>query len=109
MNYKLATAIFVVGAMLAPVAAYAADSDSDRSNPESYVKDSVITTKIKTQLAADHLGSMSHIKVDTDRKGGVWMTGTANSQEEMDKAVAIARNTDGVKSVHSELTVQKDR
>ena len=109
MNYKLATTIFVVGAMLAPVAAYAADSDSDRSNPESYVKDSVITTKIKTQLAADHLGSMSHIKVDTDRNGGVWMTGTANSQEEMDKAVAIARNTEGVKSVHSELTVQKDR
>ena len=109
MNYKLATAIFVVGSMLAPVAVYAADSDSDRSNPENYVKDSVITTKIKTQLAADHLGSMNHIKVDTDRNGGVWMTGTANSQEEMDKAVAIARNTEGVKSVHSELTVQKDR
>jgi hyperosmotically inducible protein len=109
MNYKLATTLFVIGSMLAPVAAYAADSDSDRSNAENYVKDSIITTKIKTQLAADHLGSMNHIKVDTDKNGGVWMTGTANSQEEMDKAVAIARNTDGVKSVHSALTVQKDR
>lgn len=109
MSYKLATAIFVVGAMLVPVAAYAADSSSDRSNPESYVKDSVITTKIKTQLAANHLGSLGHIKVDTDKNGGVWMTGTANSQEEMNQAVAIARNTEGVKSVHSELTVRKDR
>jgi hyperosmotically inducible protein len=109
MNRQLATTLFVIGSMLAPVAAYAADSDSDRSNAENYVKDSIITTKIKTQLAADHLGSMNHIKVDTDKNGGVWMTGTANSQEEMDKAVAIARNTDGVKSVHSALTVQKDR
>jgi hyperosmotically inducible protein len=109
MNYKLATTLFVIGSVLAPVAAQAADSDSDRSNPANYVKDSVITTKIKTKLAADHLGSMKHVKVDTDRNGGVWMTGTVNSQEAVDKAVAIARNTEGVKSVHSDLKVQKDR
>jgi hyperosmotically inducible protein len=109
MKYKLATTFFLIGSVLAPVAAHAADSDSDRSNPANYVKDSVITTKIKTKLAADHLGSMKHVKVDTDKNGGVWMTGTANSQEAVDKAVAIARNTDGVKSVHSDLKVQKDR
>lgn len=109
MSHRLATAIFVVGSMLVAVAAYAADSSSNRSNPESYVKDSVITTKIKTQLAANHLGSLSHIKVDTDKNGGVWMTGTVNSKEEMNKAVAIARDTEGVKAVHSELTIQKDR
>jgi hyperosmotically inducible protein len=109
MNYKLATTFFVIGSVLAPVAAHAADSDADRSNPANYVKDSVITTKIKTKLAADHLGSMKHVRVDTDRNGGVWMTGTANSQEAVDKAVAIARNTEGVKSVHSDLKVQKDR
>jgi|SRR4030095_3113161 hyperosmotically inducible protein len=109
MKYKLATTCFVIGSMLAPVAAYAADSDKDRSNPANFVKDSVITTKIKTQLAAEHPGSVKHIQVDTDKDGIVWMTGTANSQDEVDKAVAIARNTDGVKSVHSELKVQKDR
>jgi osmotically-inducible protein OsmY len=37
------------------------------------------------------------------------MTGTANTQEEVNKAVAIARDTEGVKSVNSKLTVQKDR
>ena len=107
MNYKIATTLFVIGSVLAPVAAYAADSD--RSNAVSYVKDSIITTKIKTQLAADNLGSMKHVTVDTDSDGGVWMTGTANSQEEVNKAVAIARNTEGVKSVHNDLKVQKDR
>lgn len=109
IKYKLATTCLVIGTVLAPVAAYAADSDTDRSKPAAFVKDSVITTKIKTKLAAEHLGSAIHIKVDTDMNGDVWLTGTANSQDEIDKAVAIARNTEGAKSVHSNLKVQKDR
>jgi hyperosmotically inducible protein len=109
MKYKLATTCFVIGTMLAPFAAYAADSDTDRSKPKTFVKNSVITTKIKSKLAAEHLGSVKHIKIDTDKNGVVWMTGTANSQEEVDKAVAIARDTEGVKSVKSDLKVRKDR
>ena len=109
MKYKLATTCFVIGTVLAPVAAYAADSDTDRSKPATFVKDSVITTKIKAKLAAEHLASAKHIKVDTDLNGVVWMTGTANSQDEANKAVALARDTEGVKSVNSHLKVQKDR
>jgi hyperosmotically inducible protein len=109
MKYKLATTCFVIGTVLAPVAAYAADSDKDRSKPATFVKDSVITTKIKTKLAAENLGSAKHISVDTDMNGVVWMSGTANNQNEIDKAVSIARNTEGVKSVNSDLKVQKDR
>jgi hyperosmotically inducible protein len=108
MRYKLATTCFVIGSVLAPVAAYAADSDTDRSHPATYVKDSAITTKIKTKLAAEHLGSAKHIRVDTDKNGVVWMSGTANSQAEVDKAVAIARDTEGVKSVNSHIKVRKD-
>ena len=108
MKYKLATSCFVIGSVLAPVAAYAADSDTDRSKPEHFVKDSVITTKIKTRLAEENLGSMKHIRIDTDKNGVVWMSGTANSQEEIDKAVAIARDTEGVKSVTSHIKVRKD-
>ena len=108
MKYKLATSCFVIGSVLAPVAAYAADSDTDRSKPTHFVKDSVITTKIKTKLAAEHLGSAKHIKVDTDKNGVVWMSGTANSQDEADKAVALARDTEGVKSVTSHIKVRKD-
>jgi hyperosmotically inducible periplasmic protein len=109
MKYKLATTCFVIGTLLAPVVAYAADSDKDRSKPATFVKDSAITTKIKAKLAAEHLASARHIKVDTDLNGVVWMTGTANSQGEVDKAVAIARDTEGVKSVNSRVKVQKDR
>ena len=109
MKYKLATTCFVISTILAPFAVYAADSDTDRSKPKTFVKNSVITTKIKSKLAAEHLGSVKHIKIDTDKNGVVWMTGTANSQEEVDKAVAIARDTEGVKSVKSDLKVRKDR
>ena len=108
MRSSLATTCLVLATMLAPVAAYA-DGDADRANPANFVKDSVITTKIKTKLAADHPGSAKHISVDTDRDGIVWMTGTANSQEEVNQDVAIAKNTEGVKLVKSDLKVQKDR
>ena len=108
MKYKLATTCFVIGSVLAPVAAYAADSDTDRSKPKTFVKDSVITTKIKTKLAEEHLGSAKHIKVDTDKNGVVWLSGTTNNQAEADKAVALARDTEGVKSVRSDLKVRKD-
>lgn len=109
MKFILATTCFAIGSLLAPAAVYAADSDTDRNRAESYVKDSVITTKIKAKLAEEHLGSIGHIRVDTDKNGVVWMTGTANTQGEVDQAVAIAKNTEGVKSVRSELKVQKDK
>jgi hyperosmotically inducible periplasmic protein len=106
---RFAATCLVIGAALAPIAVYAADSDTDRNKPATFIKDSAITAKIKTKLAADHPGSMKHIKVDTDKDGIVWMSGTANSQQEIDQAIAIARNTEGVKSVKSDLKVQKDR
>jgi hyperosmotically inducible protein len=109
MKHAIATTCMVIGTALAPVAAFALDGDADRANPATFVKDSVITTKIKTKLAAEHLGSAKHIKVDTDRNGIVWMSGTANSEEEVNQAITIARNTEGVKMVKSDLKVQKDR
>lgn len=109
MKYKIATTLFLIETALAPAAVLAADSDADRAQMQNYVKDSVITTKIKAKLAEEHLGSMGHIKVDTDKNGIVWMSGTANTQEEVNQAVSIAKNTEGVKSVNSKLTVQKDR
>ena len=109
MKYKLATTSFVMGAILAPLEANAEDADANRANPATFVKDSAITTKIKSQLASEHLGSLKHISVDTDRDGVVWMTGTVNNQTEADQAIRIARNTEGVRDVKSNLKVQRDR
>jgi hyperosmotically inducible periplasmic protein len=108
MKTKFATTLLMIGTLLGPVAALAADSDSDRSHPKAFVKDSAITTEIKTKLAAEHLTSMGRIHVDTDMDGIVWLSGTARTQEAIEKAVSIARATEHVKSVHSDLTVKKD-
>ena len=84
------------------------DSDADRSHPANFVKDSAITAKIKTKLAADHITSLGRIHVDTDKDGVVWLSGTARTQEAIDQAVSIARNTEHVASVHNNLKIKSD-
>jgi len=98
----------IAGTLLGPVVTIAGDPDTDRSNPEAFVKDSAITAQIKSKLAAEHFGSLAKIHVDTDKNGVVWLSGTVESQAALDKAVAIAKGTEHVKSVHSTLTVKKD-
>ena len=47
MKSRLLTSLLIVGGLMLPVAAHAAeDRDKDRSSPSAFVKDSVITTKI---------------------------------------------------------------
>jgi hyperosmotically inducible protein len=73
-----AMSCLVAGVLLAPVAAMAMDDqDTDRSHPKAFVKDSAITTKIKTRLAEEHVTSLGRIHVDTDQDGAVWLSGTA--------------------------------
>ena len=81
MKTKFATTLLMIGTLLGPVAALAVDSDSDRSHPKAFVKDSAITTEIKSKLAAEHLTSLGRIHVDTDLDGVVWLSGTARTQE----------------------------
>ncbi|HEX3838430.1 MAG TPA: BON domain-containing protein [Steroidobacteraceae bacterium] len=70
--------------------------------------DSVITTKIKARLAAEHLTSIARIHVDSDANGVVYLSGTAQSQDAIDTAIRLARDTEHVRDVHSDLTVHQD-
>src|SRR5262252_3116399 len=108
MRYTLAAACLVIGATLAPVAVHAEDKDSDRSNAHAYVKDSVITTKIKSKLAAENPKTLARISVDTDDRGVVFMHGTVEKQADADRAITIARNTEGVHGVKSDIKVRND-
>jgi len=109
MKRTFAVACLVAGMLVGPVVALAGDdSDADRAHPKAFVKDSVITTKIKAKLAAEHITSLGRINVDTDSNGVVWLSGSARTQAAIDQAIAIAKATEGVKSVKSELTVKKD-
>ena len=103
MNTKLATTL-VIGALFVPVAGYAAEKSMTQNTKEA-IADSVITTKIKAEYAKDKQVSAMRIKVDTDDKGVVTLSGNARSKAEADQAEKIARETKGVTSVANNIMV----
>jgi len=98
--------IFATGTLLATGSAFADDVDS--SHPGTFIKDSAITASIKTKLAAEHLKSLKDIRVDTDDKGIVWLSGHTNTGYDAKKAEDVARQTDGVRAVKNEIVVRAD-
>ena len=109
LKSKIVLTTLAVCALFASTAVMAdKDSDTDRSHPGNFVKDSAITTKIKSKLAAEHITSLGRIHVDTDKDGVVWLSGTARSQAAIDKAVSIARDTEHVVSVRNDIQIKSD-
>jgi osmotically-inducible protein OsmY len=80
-------------------------STSKKESTGEYVDDSVITTKVKSQLAADDFLKSFQINVET-YKGIVQLSGFVDAQKAVDKAVKIARSVKGVKSVKNDLIVK---
>ena len=80
-------------------------STSKQESTGEYVDDSVITTKVKSLLAADDFLKSFQIGVET-YKGVVQLSGFVNSQKAVDKAVQIAGSVGGVKSVKNSLVVK---
>jgi osmotically-inducible protein OsmY len=71
----------------------------------TYVDDSWITTKVKSDLLAAKNVSSTHISVNTT-KGVVTLTGTAATTQESNKAAEIARKVAGVKAVENDIRIQ---
>ena len=51
------------------------------------------------------MSSLATIHVDTDSHGVVWLSGTAKSQEQIDRVISIAKATENVRDVKSSLRV----
>jgi hyperosmotically inducible protein len=71
----------------------------------TYVDDSWITTKVKSDLLGAKDVSSTHISVNTT-KGVVTLTGTAATTQESNKAAAIASAVSGVKGVENDIRIQ---
>jgi hyperosmotically inducible protein len=71
----------------------------------TYVDDSWITTKVKSDLLATKDVSSTHISVNTT-KGVVTLTGTAATTQESNKAAEVARAVTGVKGVENDIRIQ---
>ena len=72
------------------------------------IKDSSITSSIRAQLASDNYKGLKHVDVDTDDHGDVTQKGRVPSQDAADRAISIARATDGVRTVKSALKIKID-
>jgi hypothetical protein len=92
--------------VLMMIAAFVACASTPKqSSTGEVVDDSVITTKIKTQLANDEFLKSFQISVET-RKGIVELSGFVDTQKAKDRAGQIARGVEGVKSVQNALILK---
>ncbi|MEN6360857.1 MAG: BON domain-containing protein [Smithella sp.] len=104
MNKRNIVIGFLALLMLIATLGACASTPKQESTGE-YIDDSVITTKIKSQLANDDFLKSFQISVES-RKGIVLLSGFVDSQKAVDKAGQIARGVNGVKSVNNNLVVK---
>ncbi|PIS38289.1 MAG: hypothetical protein CO150_08975 [Nitrospirae bacterium CG_4_9_14_3_um_filter_53_35] len=88
----------------AATAGYKMGTDQ-KTIPEAF-DDSLITASIKTRLLQDPYIRALNIDVDTNL-GEVTLSGYVRSQDEIDRAMTIARGVSGVKGVTSLLKVRE--
>jgi len=78
---------------------------STHESTGEYIDDSVITTQVKAQLAADDFLKSFQISVET-YQGTVQLSGFVNSQMAVNRAEEIVRRVQGVKSIKNNLIVK---
>jgi len=69
------------------------------------VDDSVLSAKLKSALIVDPTVKGIDVKVET-RKGEVQLSGFVDDQSQIDRAMTIARNMEGVRSVDNKMTLK---
>src|SRR5688572_1535085 len=105
----LITAMFVAPAVYAQSSTAPRDTGMTKDRPAATRSkdgspDAVITSKIKTGFIRDKIVRSRNYNVDTSG-GVVTVKGKAGSQAEADRAMEIAKNTQGVSSVKNEIQV----
>jgi hyperosmotically inducible protein len=80
-------------------------SDSPGRSMGTTVDDSVITSKVKSSLLADDVVSGFDINVETNR-GNVMLSGFVDTTNQIDRAVTIANNVQGVQRVVNHLEIK---
>ncbi len=95
--------LLLIVMLIATFSACAATSTRESSG--EYIDDSVITTKIKSLIAADDFLKSFQISVET-YQGTVQLSGFVNSHKAANKAAEIVMGVKGVKSLRNNLIVK---
>lgn len=96
------TAILLAFAMVAVVGCAA---PAKQQTAGEYIDDAVITTQVKAAIFDDPDVRVNEIKVETF-DGVVQLSGFVSSQANINKAVQLARDVKGVKSVKNDMIVK---
>lgn len=102
-NRNIIIRIIILITMIAFMGACA--STQKKESAGDYIDDSVITTKVKAQIAGDDFLKSFQISVET-RKGIVQLSGFVDTKDAVKKAGKIADGVEGVKSVENDLIVK---
>ncbi|MBY0340635.1 MAG: BON domain-containing protein [Rhodocyclaceae bacterium] len=70
-----------------------------------YFDDTAITTKVKSAIFSEPTLKSAEINVETF-KGVVQLSGFVSSQTQINKAVEVARDVNGVKSVRNDMRIK---
>ncbi|MCS3902835.1 osmotically-inducible protein OsmY [Methylohalomonas lacus] len=80
-------------------------STDTQSGTGEYVDDTVITTKVKAAIFNEPTLKSAEINVETF-KGVVQLSGFVSSQDNINRAVSVARNVGGVVSVENDMQLK---
>ena len=83
----------------------ASDIKENAAKGKDQVKDSAITTRVKTAIVAEPGLKGLEIHVDT-ANGVVILTGAVDSPQSLERATQVAQGVDGVKSVDNRLNLK---
>jgi osmotically-inducible protein OsmY len=98
---RIATSFFAI--VLAALMGCA--STATQEGTGEYVDDAVITTKVKAEIFNEPSLKSAEINVETF-KGVVQLSGFVNSQEDINRAVRVARSVKGVVSVRNDMRLK---
>jgi osmotically-inducible protein OsmY len=76
------------------------------ATPADQANDALLITEVKSNLAKDGVADGYPITVGATH-GVVTLTGVLGSQQDVSRAIVLARSCDGVKGVQSRLTTEK--
>jgi hyperosmotically inducible protein len=102
---KLFQQLLLMGILVLPLMAIGCSGGPDSPSFGEHIDDSVITSKVKTKLLRDPQVSGLDISVDTF-KGRVALNGFVDNQSQIEQAVRLAREVQGVRTVENNLTVK---
>jgi osmotically-inducible protein OsmY len=100
--FKYLTALFLA---ITFVSIVGCASNEKHQGTGEYFDDAVITTKVKAAIFDEKSLKSSEINVVT-YKGVVQLSGFVKSKNNIDKAIEVSRNVNGVKSVENSMTLK---